>query len=247
MRKGRAVGASLAVAALLACAGGFAQNDRNAVNGAQEPVSGTQMPPVRQIRMVSAKAELQKGLNAKKLKPGQAVTAKLEQKVTLPNEPALQRNTVLLGKVDAVEASQHHSNSKITVTFDQAKLKDGTVLPVKVTVMQVSDPSLARTQAEADTGAPMAGGAPGPAPAPGAAGAPGPSPGMQAPQPAEPMNMPRGGGAHHQNGIPGVMLRSNIHESASATFLSKGRNVDVPGGTEMQVAIAVIPKGVQVH
>ncbi len=246
MRKGRAAGAGLAVAALLACAGGFAQNDRNAVNGAQEPVSGAQMPPARQIRMVPAKAELRKGLNAKKLKPGQAVTAKLEQTVTLPNEPALKRNTVLLGKVDAVVASQHHGNSQITVTFNQAKLKDGTVLPVKVTVMQVSDPSIAQAQAEMD-GAAVEGSAPGPAPAPGAAGAPGPSPGMPAPQPAEPMNVPQGAAASHQNGIPGVMLRSNIHQSTSATFLAKGRNVDVPGGTQMQVAIAFIPKGVQVH
>jgi hypothetical protein len=48
-------------------------------------------------------------------------------------------------------------------------------------------------------------------------------------------------------GIPGVTLESGIHQPASATFLAKGRNVEVPGGTQMKLAIAIIPKGARVH
>jgi hypothetical protein len=236
-------GAGVALAALLASPSGSSQNNGNAVNGAQESAP-------HQIEMVPARAELQKGLNAKKLKPGETVTAKLEQTVNLPNEPALQRNTVLTGQVDAVEVSQHHSNSKITVTFNQAKLKDGTVLPVKVTVMKLAAPAMAQTNT--DAGGPMAegGAAPESAPSTGS-GRPGGSPGMQsAPQP-EPMNTEpspeSAAAANDQNGVPGVMLKSDIHQPTSATFLAKGRNVEVPGGTQMEVAIAVIPKGVQVR
>ena len=246
----KALGAGVALAALLGASSVWAQNDANAANGAQQPASGAQMPATRQIQMVPATAELQKGLNAKKLKPGQPVTARLEQNVTLPNEPTLKRNTVLEGHVVAVQASQHHSNSKVTLTFTQAKLKNGTMLPVKVTVMRLSAPA-AMAQAEAETGGPMAAGAaPSSAPA-SAAGGPGGSPGMPSAQPA-PMNTPEPGtvGATSNNsgsGVPGVMLKSDIHQATSATFTSKGRNVEVPGGTQMQIAIAYLPKGVQVH
>lgn len=248
------MGAGVALAALLGTTCGWAQNNSNAANEAQQPVNGTQAAP--QIQMVPAKAELQKSLNAKKLKPGETVTARLEQTVNLPNEPALKRNTVLEGQVVDVQASQHHSNSKVTVTFNQAKLKDGTVLPVKVTVMQVSAPAM--TQAQAETGGPMGAGAmPESAPAPGggsgsgqgAGPGAGSSPGMSEPQP---MNTAEPGtqtatASQQSGGVPGVMLKSDIHQSTSATFLANGRNVEVPSGTVMQLAIAYIPKGVQVH
>jgi len=45
-------------------------------------------------------------------------------------------------------------------------------------------------------------------------------------------------------GVPDVMLKSDIHEHSSATFSSKGKNVHVPDGTQMQFALAVIPAGV---
>lgn len=243
MRKLVALGAGVALAALMGGPGAWAQNDNNAGNGSQQPAQ-------RNIQMVPAKAELQKGLNAKKVRPGQRVTAKLEQTVKLPNEPALQRNTVLEGHVDTVQASQDHSTSKITVTFDQAKLRDGTVLPVKVTVMQVTAPQMA----ESEAGGPMAGGAGmGPMPqntgtATGQAGPGGISPAKEdEPSQSVPEPLPDGGVASNQAGIPGVMLRSDIHQSTSATFVARGRNVYVPGGTQMQLAIAYIPQGVQAH
>jgi hypothetical protein len=244
MRKWIGMGAGVALAALLVAPGGWSQNGNNAGNGAQQPAP-------RNIEMVPAKAELQKGLNAKKLRPGQTVTAKLVQTVNLPNEPALKKNTVLVGKVDAVEPSQHHSNSQITVTFNQARLKDGTVLPVKVTVMQLASPP------EAATGMGTAGGAAAVEPtsqptAGNGSGAGTPMPTGVGPakedEPSEPMSVPTPAPTSvSRNGIPGVMLKSDIHQSTSATFLSKGRNVEVPGGTQMQVAIAYIPQGAQVQ
>jgi len=246
-------GAGVALAALLASPGGWSQNNDNAANGAQQAASAAQ-PATRQIVMVPATAELQKGLNAKKLKPGEAVTAKLEQTVNLPNEPALKRDTVLVGHVDAVQASEHHGDSSLTVTFDQAKMKDGTVLPVKVTVMRVAAPAMA--QYDPQTGGPAdAGGGAAPEATPAGGGerpGGGGNAGMQSqPQQPQPMNTepPTQGAAatSAQNGVPGVMLKSDIHQKTSATFLSTGRNVDVPDGTQMQVAIAYIPKGVQVH
>jgi hypothetical protein len=50
--------------------------------------------------------------------------------------------------------------------------------------------------------------------------------------------------AAQQNGVQDVTLKSDIHQHSSATFTSKGRNVHVPNGTQMQVALAIIPPGV---
>lgn len=248
MRKGKrtiTLGTGVALAALLAAGTGWSQNDQNAVNGTQQPAQ-------RNIEMVSAKAELQKGLNAKKLKQGETVTAKLEQTVNLPNEPALEKNTLLQGQVDSVQASQNHSNSTVTVTFTQAKLKDGTVLPLKVTVMRVNEPQDNMGGMGGPGGAnaePAAG--PGPGGPASASGTPSPGgpPRAKADEASVPMNTPEpapsGVGSTQNNGVPGVALQSDIHGSASATFVSKGRNVEVPGGTEMQLAIAAIPKGDQ--
>jgi len=238
--------AAAATMAMAASAG--AQNTKAAVNGAQQPTP-------RNIQLVPARATLDSTLDAKKAKQGEPVKAKLEADVQIPDEPTLPKNTVLVGRVDQVQASEHHSNSSLVVTFDQAKLKDGQVLPIKATVMAVSEPAM---MADAGGGAMPAGGAPMPsgggAPMPSGGGAPQAGGGatQSAPPPpqTQPMNIPQGQSPQLQSqnhGVPGVMLKSDIHESDSATFLSKGRNVHVPDGTQMELAITIVPKGVRLQ
>ena len=55
------------------------------------------------------------------------------------------------------------------------------------------------------------------------------------------------GQANEQNGVPGVTLTSDLHQPMSATFTSNGKNVHLPDGTRMQMAIAVIPPGVHMQ
>ena len=66
--------------------------------------------------------------------------------------------------------------------------------------------------------------------------------------PPQPMNVPQTSSGSQQqaqnHGVPDVTLHSDIHEHSSATFTSKGKNVHVPDGTQMAVALAVIPPGV---
>ena len=65
------------------------------------------------------------------------------------------------------------------------------------------------------------------------------------------MNVPQGNSSSRQqaqrNGVPDVVLASDIHQHTSATFTSKGKNVHVPDGTQMKVAIAIIPSGVKLQ
>ena len=245
----RAMGAATAGVAigLLAGGTGWAQNNM------QKEVANTNRPAPRNIEMIPVKAQLDKALSSKKAKQGEVVTAKLEETVNIPNEVALPRNTVLLGHVDAVQASQHKSNSQVTVTFDQARLKNGQTLPIKATVMAIAAPPSMSNEEAAAGGAAPPGAADSPAMAggPGTAGAPGAAGAGPAAAPAQPMNVPQpttdAQAATTRHGVPGVMLQSDIHETTSATFLSKGRNVEVPDGTQMEVAITEIPPGVKLQ
>lgn len=202
-------------------------------------------PGRRIVPLVRAQATLETSLDAKKAKPGDPVRAKLEASVAIPDGPTLEKNTILEGHIDQVQASEHHSDSSLVVTFDQAKLRNGETLPVKLTILSVHEPILSETE----YGAPAAiSQNQSPAPArPGNFAPPaGPVPATPASQPQQ----PQGQNPQPQpqtSGVPGVTLRSDIHEPASARFLAERHNVHVPEGTEMQVAVGVIPKGVQLQ
>ncbi|HEX4038378.1 MAG TPA: hypothetical protein VHX37_09995 [Acidobacteriaceae bacterium] len=246
----RTIGGGAGIALALAACAALGQSPAPAANvhsPAQQPTSQ------RTIQMVQAQASLDTTLDAKKAKQGEEVKAKLQQNVQIPNEQALPKNTVLEGHVDQVMASEQKGDSTMVITFDKARLKDGKELPIKATVLQVSEP----VQMQADG----AGGAAANMPAGGAApslstsqmgggGTAGGGRAQTAPSP-QPMDVPAANPnpqqEHHQNGIPGVMLTSDIHQPTSATFTSKGRNVHVPDGVEMQLALTVIPAGVQIH
>ena len=197
---------------------------------AQESASPPAPAP---LAMVSARVWLNKALDAKKAKADDPVTLKLLDDTKISGGHDLPKNTVLLGHVDRVQASQNKGDSEMQVTFDKAQLKDGQVVPVKVTIMRILPQS---TYANPGGGSltpdqlsPSSTGA-GAARNPGAAGPPAGSSAARGSQP----------GQADESGI-GVELNSDVKESSSGTFDSKGRNVYVPGGTEMQIAIVIIP------
>jgi hypothetical protein len=199
----------------------------------------------RTIQMVPANAELSKTLDAKKAKQGDEVDAKLQGDVKGANEQELPRDTVLEGHVDQVQPSESKSDSTLVVTFDKARLKNGEELPIKATVLAISEPasdsmgqqplnqngmvpSTSANPMPESSGRTMAGGQPVQETQPLSATGPGI-------QPAQ------------LKGVPGVTLKSDLHQPMSATFISNGKNVHLPDGTRMQIAIAVIPPGVHVH
>lgn len=183
---------------------------------AQESAS----PGVVSMQMSSARVWLTKGLDAKKAKQGDVVTAKLLDDTKVPNSQDLPKNTVLLGRIDMVQPSQSKSDSSIQVTFDKAQLKDGQQLPVKVTVMRIFPPSSLTAQGGGST--------PGDQLAPRNPGGAAPTPGSSQ-------------GGQRDEGVNGVLLKSDVHDNNSGTFMTKGRNVYIGNGTELQVAIVVVP------
>ncbi|HEV2280598.1 MAG TPA: hypothetical protein VGS02_20635 [Acidobacteriaceae bacterium] len=228
---------------------------------AQSPAPNTQaapgsqaapaQPQTRTLQMVEVKAELQKTLDAKKAKQGEPVMAKLQDDANIPNQQMLPKNTVLEGHVDQTQVSpDKKGTSSVTVTFDKAKLKSGQELPIKATVVALQQPQNnmvpAGGGAPAGAGAPTespSGGAPGGGSATPGGGSAGPS-GGGAPMPSQQMPNDTGAGYSGQGGqVPGIQLKSDIHQQSSATFLASGKNVHIPDGTQMEVALTIIPPG----
>lgn len=236
----RAAGRVLLVG--LALAGGsvaWAQNPAPAANAPRQPAR-------RVIPLVLVRATLQTNLDAKKAKQGEPVRAKLEATVQIPQGPRIPRNTILEGRVVQVLASEHHSNSSLVITLDQARLKSGELLPVKVTVIAIAEPS-----GNLDESGPMPANSSGPladidnsrpsnfTPPQGSLNPPAPvspTPISQGPTPPPP-----------GPGVPGVTLKGDVYQPTSATFVSDRHNVHVPEGTQMRIAIGVIPKGVHLN
>lgn len=238
-----------AVAALVVAAGAAAEAQT------QNSPADSSAQPQHTIEMVPALASLDHALDAKKAKQGEPVTAKLQKDVSL-SQQSLPKNTVLEGHVDQVQPSQNKSDSTVVVTFDKAKLKSGQELPIKATVMQIAQPvSMVQQPSGEAAGGAMPSGGGGGMPSGGAPRAGGGSSSSTAApsQPAQqPMDTPSpdSSGTQQQgqrNGVPGVMLQSDIHQPTSATFTSKGKNVHLPDGTQMDVALAVIPSGTRIQ
>lgn len=217
--------------------------------------ANTAQPQTRTLQMVQAKAELQKTLDAKKAKQGEPVTAKLSDDVQIPNAQTLPKNTVLEGHVDQTEVSQDkHGTSSVTVTFDKAKLKTGQEVPIKATVVAIAQPTYNTAQAGApgaapSGGAPMAssgGMAPGGGGSPSGGGAMGGGSAPSSPMPSQQMptaTEPGQSGGQPGGQVSGVQVKSDIHQPTSATFVQEGKNVHVSSGTQMEVALTIIPPG----
>jgi hypothetical protein len=269
-RQGLAIGASAALA--LTCgAWGAAQTPQPTPQStpsqtapsqtapAAGTTSATQQPAQRTLQLVKAQAELDKTIDSKKAKQGDPVTAKLVADVQVPDAQPLPKNTMLEGHVDQVTPSDHKSDSTMVVTFDKAKLKDGQEVPIKATILAMAEPAgLAASDAGGGGGGGMPAGGAMPAGgggggASGGGGARGGS-GSAAPSSPPPQAAPSvgddGGGSQQPsqpNNVPDVKLSSDIHQHNSATFTSKGKNVHVPDGTQIMLAIAVVPAGVQLQ
>jgi hypothetical protein len=89
-------------------------------------------------QLVAAQARLQHGLDAKTAKQGDTVTAKLSGSVQIANGTKLPRNTQLIGHIDEVQPAQDKGESKVVLTFDQARLPNGQQIAIKSTIVSAA-------------------------------------------------------------------------------------------------------------
>lgn len=85
------------------------------------------------MKMVPAEANLTRTLNARDVRAGQQFDARLANKVQLINGPVLPKGTELVGRVVSDQTDQN--GSTLTLRFTQARLKNGSKIPIKATIV----------------------------------------------------------------------------------------------------------------
>jgi hypothetical protein len=87
--------------------------------------------------LVAANAVLQTKIDAKTAKAGDTVTAKLTSSIRIPGGTELQRNTLLIGHIDQVQAAENNGVSTVVLTFDKAQPKRGQAIAIKSTIVGI--------------------------------------------------------------------------------------------------------------
>lgn len=226
---------SLGVSAMLIATCGYAgaqttpqdtQTTQQTRQTAEQPMTGNNqvatpdqnatVPP--NTKLVSVNATLEDGLNSKDATQGQTVKAKLTDSAKTENGMKLDKGTVLLGKVEQVQKSSNSGPSKISVTFDQAKLKDGRTVPVKATLLAAYPPSAGNYYpADNSTGMTISS-----------------QKGFISPDRK----------VVQQPGTLGnVAMHSAVRSNTSGTFTSPDRNINLKSGTRLQIAVAPASSG----
>lgn len=161
------------------------------------------------MRMVPAQGALLDTINSSKVGSGNEFKVKLAGKVRLNNGTELPSGTVLVGTI--TKDNQQANESQLALRFTQANLKDGSVVPIKATIVGVSRPDASTFEGYAV------------------------SPGNQSPNDwtDKTLKVEQTGVASH------VDLHSDIASEDSGVFVSTGNHgFKVAEGSEIKLAIA---------
>jgi hypothetical protein len=89
--------------------------------------------------MTAVRAQLTSKLDTKTAVAGMVLTARTDAAVTLADGTAIPEGTKLMGRVLAVRAkTDENAEAMVTVTFDQAQMKDGKMIPVRTLIRGMS-------------------------------------------------------------------------------------------------------------
>lgn len=179
------------------------------------PGPATQSAQTNASWLAGATARLDHAIDAKDAKQGEVVQAKLDHAVKTPDGTELPGGTELCGTVVAVQGPNNGGASSISVRFDKAELKDGSKVPVKVTVVGAypSDENVLASYGQESMGE-----------APNRVSA-------KARYDQEP------GTLSH------IAMKSRVSGQNSATFSNQNGDVKLRAGTFLQVGIARQPNG----
>lgn len=179
-------------------------------SSSEAPLSGQQEATL----MKPARAELVHGVDANKDRSGHTVDAKLDGKVRLTNGTELPKGTMLVGKV-TTDDMQQQGTSKLALRFNQARLKDGTIVPIRATIVGFFGPDAESAEMSPDTTA------------------------NEIPNnwTARTLKLDQ------LNVVPGVDLHSKISSQNSGVFVSTKKDVKLRLGSEIQFAIAPASSG----
>lgn len=161
--------------------------------------------------MVPVQAALIRDVDARKVKLGDTVRAKLSETAHLKNGTELPSGTTIIGTV-AADHLHMAGKSQLTLRFTQAKLKDGKIIPIKATIVGLFPPP--SMQGYYDTVA---------------------SPGVQIADIWNDHTLQ----VDEPGAVSGVDLHSAIASKNSGTLVSsKNKDIKLRAGSELALAIA---------
>ena len=232
--------ASLSIlgAAILAC---FARTPAQAQVGESIQLSAGSTIP----------AMLEKGVDARKNKVGDEVTAKTTENVKSGGQIAVPRGSKIVGHVTEAKArTKEESESAVGIAFDHAVLKDGHEIPLALEIQAIAPPESATPSDMTETPTMgTAGGAPS-GPGPGAPMGPRADPNAGTPGRVSSTNSaygapsglsPTGGLTPSCHGVLGIDGLELSPETASSTggsvIISQRRNVHLDGRTQLMLRV----------
>lgn len=92
------------------------------------------------LTMTGVNGKLDHGLDSKNAAPGQIISVKIDRSVKTMDGIDLPKGTELMGKVDQVHASENGSPGTLSIVLNEAQMKDGKQVPVKVTLVGAFPP-----------------------------------------------------------------------------------------------------------
>lgn len=175
------------------------------------------------VQMTVVVANVEKGVDSKKAKPGDKFTAKVVTSTTLNDGTAVPAGSVLEGQVDSATKSEHHGNATLVLTIDKLKLTNGNEIPVKAVIMQVSSFETALGNGGGQNTGPF----------------------ENSKTDSSMMNSSLGsqGSSSGPHPVPGLTVSNSQNEQNSGTLTQERDNVSLSSENQLQVAVAVIPKG----
>ncbi len=186
-----------------------------------------QIDVVHNIQMQTLVANVEKGVDVKKAEPGDEFTAKTLTGTTLNDGTVVPAGSVLEGHVDSATPSQHHSDSTLVLTIDKLQLKGGNEIAIKAMII-----SVASFEKELGGGGQVQDRA--------------------FDTSAKDMGRMNGASDAQQDSsgphpVPGLTLTSAVADPNSGTLTQKKGNVHLSNEDQIQVAVAVVPKGDKVQ
>lgn len=194
---------------------------------AQSQAAYGQIDVVHNIQMQTLVANVEKGVDVKKAKPGDEFTAKVLTGTTLNDGTVVPAGSVLEGHVDSATPSQHHGDSTLVLTIDKLQLKGGNEIAIKTMII-----SVASFEKELGGGGQV----------------------QDRAFDTSTKDMGRMNGASDAqqdssgpHPVSGLTLTSAATDPNSGTLTQKKGNVHLSNEDQIQVAVAVVPKGDKVQ
>jgi hypothetical protein len=194
-------------------------------------------------------AELTKPIDSRKAKPGATIAARVTLPVLSHGKVLIPSNAKMIGHVTLAQPrSRDTAESQLAIVFDHALLKDGSELPLSLTVQAIGRPMLPTAaisgQDSDNSDAAIHRGSPdGPAPSPRQGGFPHPHPG-EPPQAASPdadaqaMRHPVLDASNHGAiGLPDLTLTESADSVTGSMVRSLKNDVKLDAGTEIVLRV----------